>query len=90
MSRSTRLVVAAIVLVAVAVIGYTRLGSTNPTATESEQFVYYPLVTNGFEYRRVGVSVGSFPKRLCHCSYQFFASLGIINLIKPPAPLVRT
>lgn len=53
MSRSTRLVVAAIVLVAVAVIGFTRLGSTSPTSTESEQFVYYPLVTNGFEYRRV-------------------------------------
>jgi len=52
-SRSTRLVVAGIALVAVVVIGFTRLGGGDTAGTEKEEFVYYPLVTNGFEYRRV-------------------------------------
>ena len=53
MNRSARFVVAALVVVAAAVIGFTGLGGTDPTDTAREEFVYYPLVTNGFEYRRV-------------------------------------
>lgn len=53
MSRFARLTAVVIVAVAVVVIGLTRLGGSDPVGTEREEFVYYPLVTNRFEYRRV-------------------------------------
>jgi len=52
-NRPARFVVAALVAVAAVLIGFTGLDGTDPADAAREEFVYYPLVTNGFEYRRV-------------------------------------
>lgn len=53
MSRWARVVVAVLAVTAVVVIGVAWPGGTRRAGAERAEVVYYPLLTNGFEYRRV-------------------------------------
>ncbi len=54
MSRKIRLTAGALIVVSVGAFALSRLvGGTERAGEEREELVYYPLVTNGFEYQRV-------------------------------------